>query len=125
VKLYNIDDLALIAERNKKERQKSVQEAFRIVDEELTLLERAVKENSVREVVSDLLSQIEENRQRELAKALNMMGELDDRERKIVSDLTSILLKQMFLPVVENFRRAAANNDTELVEAAAKLLEIK
>jgi glutamyl-tRNA reductase len=125
VKLYNIDDLALIAERNRNERQKSVQEAFRIVDEELTLLERAVKENSVREVVSDLLSQIEENRQRELAKALNMMGELDDRERKIVSDLTSILLKQMFLPVVENFRRAAANNDTELVEAAAKLLEIK
>jgi glutamyl-tRNA reductase len=125
LKLYNIDDLTLIAERNKKERQKSVQEAFRIVEEELTSLELAVKANSVSEIVSDLLSQIEESRQRELTKALNMMGELDDRERKIISDLTSILLKQMFLPVVENFRRAAANNETELIEVATRLLDIK
>lgn len=125
VKLYNIDDLTLITERNKQERQKSVQEAFKIVNEELTVLERAVKADSVRDIVSDLLSQIEESRQRELAKALNMMGELDERQRKIVSDLTSILLKQTFLPVVENFRRAAANNETELIEVATKLFEIK
>ena len=125
MKLYNIDDLTLITERNKQERQKSVQEAFKIVNEELTVLERAVKAYSVRDIVSDLLSQIEESRQRELAKALNMMGELDERQRKIVSDLTSILLKQTFLPVVENFRRAAANNETELIEVATKLFEIK
>ena len=125
VKLYNIDDLTLIAERNKQERQKSVQEAFKIVNEELVLLERAVKADSVREIVSDLLSQIEESRQRELAKALTMMGGLDERERKIVSNLTSILLKEMFLPVVENFRRAATNNEMELIEVATKLFDIK
>jgi len=125
VKLYNIDDLTLIAERNKQERQKSMQEAYKIIIEELTVLERAVRAYSVREIISDLLSQTEEIRQRELAKALNMMNELDERQRKIVNDLTSILLKQTFLPVVENFRRAAANNETELIEVATELLEIK
>ena len=45
-------------------------------------------------------------------------------KEKIVSDLTSIMLKQMFLPVVENFRRAAADNETDLVEVAARLFEI-
>ena len=35
------------------------------------------------------------------------------------------MLKEMFLPVVENFRRAAANNDAELIEVGARLLEIK
>jgi glutamyl-tRNA reductase len=125
VKLYNIDDLTLIAERNKQERQKSMQEACKIIIEELTVLERAVRAYSVREIISDLLSQTEEIRQRELAKALNMMNKLNERQRKIVNDLTSILLKQTFLPVVENFRRAAANNETELIEVATELLEIK
>jgi len=125
VKLYNIDDLTLIAERNKQERQKSVQEAYKIIDEELTALERAVKEFSAREIISDLLSQTEEVRQRILAKTLNMMNELDERQRKIVNDLTSILLKQTFLPVVKNLRRAAANDETEFIKVAAGLLEIK
>jgi len=124
IKLYNIDDLTLITERNQKKRLKNAEQAFKIVEEELTLLERAVKEDSVREIVSVLLSHVEENRQRELAKALSMMKELDEHQRKIVSDLTSILLKQMFLPVVENFRRAAANDEIELIEVAARLFEI-
>ncbi len=125
MKLFNIDDLTSIADQNKMERQKSMQDAFKIVNEELAVLENAIREDSVREIVSELLSQLEKNRQRELTKALNMMDELDERQRKIVSDLTSILLKHMFLPLVENFRRAAANDETELIEAGSKLFEIK
>jgi glutamyl-tRNA reductase len=124
VKLYNIDDLTSIAENNKTERQKSVAEAHKIVDEELKVLEQAVKGDSVRETVSMLLSQVEGSRQRELNKALTMMGELDKRQKKIVSDLTCILLKRTFLPVVENLRFAAQNNETKIVEAATKLLEL-
>ena len=76
VKLFNIDDLTLITERNKQERQESIEGALKIIDEELAVIERAVKEDSVREIVSDLLSQIEESRQRELAKALNYDGRI-------------------------------------------------
>jgi len=125
VKIFYIDDLKSIADQNKLERQKSMQEAFKIINEELALLENAVREDSVREIISELLSQIEKNRQRELAKALNMMSELDERQIKVVSDLTSILLKHMVLPVVENFRRAAANKETRIIEVGAKLFEIK
>jgi len=123
VKLYNIDDLKSIAERNKQERQKSVQETSKIIDEELAALERAVKADSVSEIISDLFSQIEETRKKELAKALRLMSDLTDHQKKIISNLTSILLKQTFLPVVENLRRAAMNNDSELIEVAIKLLE--
>ncbi len=125
VKLYNIDDLTSIAEHNKQERQKSVQEALRMVGEELSTLERAVKSDSVRGIVSEFLSQIEETRQRELGIAFEKMGELDEHQRKVVSDLTGIMLKQTFLPVIENFRKAAENNETEFIKVAAKLLEIK
>ena len=74
---------------------------------------------------SQVLSYIEESRQRELGKALKMMDKLDERQRKVVSDLTSIILNQTFLPLIENFRRAVENDDTELIEAAPKLLKIE
>jgi glutamyl-tRNA reductase len=125
VKLYNIDDLTLITEHNIQQRQRSVEEAHKIVNQELALLECAVKADSVRDIVSCLLSQVEENRQRELAKALNMMGKMDERRKKIINDLTSILLKQTFLPVVENFRRAAVNDEPKLAEIAVKLFRLE
>jgi len=121
VKLYNIDDLHFIAERNKNERQKSIQEASKIVNEELAVLERAVKAESVRKIISSLLSQTEEVRQRELAKALSKIGKMDEREKKVIGDLTSILLKQTFVPLVENLRVAAMDNDEETIEVAVKL----
>jgi len=123
VKLYGIDDLTSIAEQNKQERQKSIRDALRIVDTELSSLERTLKAGSVREIVSELLSQVEKKRQIELGKTLSQMGDLDERQRKIVSDLAGIILKQTVLPVVENFRRAAGNDQTELIEVATKLFE--
>jgi len=53
------------------------------------------------------------------------MSELDERQRKVVNDLTNILLKHMFLPVIENFRGAAANNKTQLIEVGTKLFEVR
>ncbi len=52
VELYGIDDLTSIAEQNKLERQKSMQQAAKIVEGELGMVERAVKEESVREIIS-------------------------------------------------------------------------
>ncbi|MCW4017821.1 MAG: glutamyl-tRNA reductase [Candidatus Bathyarchaeota archaeon] len=125
VSLYNIDDLTLITKQNKQERQKSAQEAAAIINEEIDVLERAIKADSVRIIISDLLSQTEETRQRELTKAFNIMRNLDDRNKKIVGDLTCVLLKQTFLPVIENLRKAAANDESELIDVAIKLFEVK
>ena len=44
-------------------------------------------------------------------------------ERKILEDLTSILLKQTFVPIVENLRSAAKNGDEQIIDFAAKLFE--
>ena len=123
VKLYNIDDLQLIADKNKQQREKSIEKAVKILDEELVILNEDMKSFSVRLIISSLLSQAEQVRQKELATALNMMGNVDERERKILDDLTSILLKQTFVPIVENLRSAAKNGDEQLIDFAAKLFE--
>ena len=122
-KLYNIDDLQLIAEKNKQEREKSIEKAVKILDEELVILNQDMKSFSVRLIISSLLSQAEEVRQKELATALSMIGDVDERERKILDDLTSILLKQTFVPIVENLRLAAKNGDEQLIDLAVKLFE--
>ena len=122
-KLYNIDDLQLIADKNKAQREKAIEHAARILEEELPIVEDDMKRLSVRLIISEILSQAEETRQRELATALGMMGELDDRQKRILNDLTSILLKQTFIPIVENLRLAAKNGDHQAIEVAVKLFE--
>jgi glutamyl-tRNA reductase len=59
VKLYNIDDLTLIAEKNKLQRQKNIDKAIKILDEELFILDQDMKSLSVRLIISALLSQKE------------------------------------------------------------------
>jgi glutamyl-tRNA reductase len=121
VKLYNIDDLQSIAERNKEERRKSIEKASKIIDEELPLLERDLKAQSVMNIVSSLFLRAEKVRQRELMKALNMLGNIDEKKRKVIADLTYILLKQTFVPIIENLRIAAMNDDKQVIDAAVKL----
>lgn len=121
VKLYDIDDLQLIAEKNKQKRQKSVEKASKIIDEELIALNRDIKIQSVRDIASLLFSRAEEIRQKELAKALNMLGNVGEKEKKIIEDLTFILLKQTYAPIVENLRLAAKDDNKKLIEVAIKL----
>jgi glutamyl-tRNA reductase len=51
------------------------------------------------------------------------MGPLDERQKIVLNDLTSILLKQTFIPIVENLRAVAKNGDKQAIEAALKLFE--
>jgi len=50
-----------------------------------------------------------------------MSGQIDDRQKNILDDLTAILLKQTYIPIVENLRKAAKNGDKQVIELAARL----
>ena len=113
----------MIADKNKAQREKAIEKAQIILDEELLMLEEDMKSLSVRLIISELLSEAEQVRQKELVTALNMMGNLDERQKRVLNDLTSILLKQTFIPIVENLRVAAKNGDKQVIEIAVKLFE--
>jgi glutamyl-tRNA reductase len=83
-----------------------------------------MKTENVSKLIAEVLSRTEKIRQKELAKALNKLGNVGGKEKKILGDLTSILLKQTFVPLVENLRLAAMDNDIELLEAAPRLFKI-
>jgi glutamyl-tRNA reductase len=125
VKLYDIDDLQFIAEKNKQKRQNSVKKASKLIEKELVLLNRDIKILSVKDIVSLLFSRAEEIRQKELRKALKMLGHVDAKEKKIIEDLTFILLKQTYAPIVENLRLAAKDDDKKLIEVAINLFGLE
>ncbi|HDQ07087.1 MAG TPA: glutamyl-tRNA reductase, partial [Candidatus Bathyarchaeota archaeon] len=54
VELHNIDDLRVIAERNKEKRQEKAEKASKIIEEALLLLEQDLKAQSVSNIVSSL-----------------------------------------------------------------------
>jgi glutamyl-tRNA reductase len=121
VKLYNIDDLQLITDKNKVQREAAIEKAQKILDSALLVLIDDIKCLSVRLIISTLLSKAEQIRQKELATAISMSGQIDDRQKNILNDLTAILLKQTYIPIVENLREAAKNGDKQAIEVAAKL----
>jgi glutamyl-tRNA reductase len=76
----------------------------------------------VNELVFDLLERVEKSRQKELAEALRRIGTIDERQKAVVSELTSKLVGKLFQPVIENIQNAALNNETRTLEVASKLL---
>jgi glutamyl-tRNA reductase len=94
-----------------------------MIDDELVILDDDMKKLSVRLIISALLSNAEQIRQTEVTKAISMLGEVDDKKRKVIDDLTSILLKQTFLPIIENLREAASNDDKQVIDIAIKLFD--
>jgi glutamyl-tRNA reductase len=82
-----------------------------------------MKSRSVRLIISEILSQAEQIRQKELATALSMLGNLDEKQKRVLNDLTCVLLKQTFIPIVENLRLAAKNGDKQAIESIAKLFD--
>jgi len=84
-----------------------------------------LKAQSVRNLISQLLLRVEEMRKEELLKALNMLGEVSEREKRVIDDLTRIIVKKMLMPVVENLRSAASKDEREIVDGAVKLLGVE
>jgi glutamyl-tRNA reductase len=125
VKLYDIDDFQAIVERSLEEKRKSMEKALEIVEKELPSLFKELKEQSVRELISRIVSRAEDVRKEELARALKMLGSIGDRERKVIGDLTNAILKRILLPMVESLKAAALNDDEQLIEETVKLFGVE
>jgi glutamyl-tRNA reductase len=124
VELHNIDDLRVIAERNREKRQEKAEKASKIIEKALVLLEQDLKAQSVSNIVSSLFSHAEEIRQKEQTKALNILGKLDPKKRDVIDGLTFEIIEQTLVPIVENLRKAAKNDDKQTIDVAVKLFGV-
>jgi len=120
IKLFNIDDLRGIADKNKKMRESEAKDAEEIIEEELILLKKSLKRLEVESLISDIRSNAEKIRAQEIQKALKMLGDMNGKE-KIVDDLTQVVVDKIFCDIIKNIKNAAENEDKTFIRTAETL----
>lgn len=118
IKLLNIDDLRTIAEKNKKLREKEAIKVERIIEEEMSLLEKQLYHVDVEDVIKAVFESAEAVRTRELQKALELLkNSCGEKEKEVIDNLTKVIVKKTMSPIAEKVRKAAERGDEVTVQA--------
>jgi len=121
VKLYNLDDLRYITDKNKELREKEALKAEKIIEEETQLLKNAIKQMEISPILSTMNIEAEKIRKQEVEKTLHMLT-LDKKEEKIINQLTHSIVDKMMYKTIKNLKKAVENDDTPTINTAKKIL---
>ena len=124
VKLFNIDDLRGIADENTKLRKKEFAQAENIIDEEFILLKESFKIINVEDIIANLRVSMEDIRQRETKKAITKLSNVG-QDSEIIDSLTNSIVNKIFFDISKKIKRAAHENDEELIRAIEFMFEEK
>jgi glutamyl-tRNA reductase len=125
IHLRNIDDLRRIAEGNLKMRLAEVKDAETIINRELESFGLRCRRERVEPVISTICRRAENVRQKELAKALKMIGGLDHDHEKVLEDMTRSLLERILFHPINTLRKAAMTGNDQIVSAVEELFDTK
>lgn len=100
VTLFDVDDLKNVVDQNLSERKKAAVEAESIIEEDLDEFMKWLGTQFVVPTIASLKKLGDEIKQRELARALNRLGEISPHDRKVVSSLANSIVNQLLhIPV--------------------------
>jgi len=116
VKLFNIDDLRGIADKNKKLREDEVKEAEKIIEEEFILLKESFNLMEINAIIGSLRMSMEEIRQRESQRAIIKLDDVDAKTIKTIDKMTQSIVNKIFYDISENIKQAAQNNDKDTIK---------
>jgi glutamyl-tRNA reductase len=125
IKMMNLDQIAEMVDKNIRYRSNQRESAEKIINEEMQVLQAHMRRLEVEPVVKEIFKGIDERRAKELKKALQMLGENDEKKIKIIDDLTKAIVEGIISEPMNNLRRASELADDELLKAAAKLFDYK
>lgn len=125
IKMMNLDQIAEMVDKNIRYRSSQRENAEKIISEEMQVLQAHMRRLEVEPVVKEIFKDIDERRNKELQKALQMLGEKDEEKIKIIDELTKAVVEGIISEPMNNLRRASELEDDELLKAAAKLFDYK
>lgn len=125
VKLMNLDQIAEIVEKNMNARLNKVKTVENIINEEVSALEASMKRLDAEPLVTDVFKNIENLREKELQKALQMLNEKDEKKIKIIEELTKAVVESIVSTPMNNIRKASEQGNPDVVELAGKLFDYK
>ena len=126
VTLFNLDQIGDIVHKNIKCRREEIQSAEEIIQDEMRNMDLILKRKKADPVVLSVFRNVDKIRERELNKALSILGpKIGPKESKIIEQFSHALLEGIISTPMNNLRRQIqnGNNDEEqeLMRIASKL----
>ena len=125
IKLMNIDQIAEMVDKNMTKRKEKVSTVQNIISEEIPIIEATMKRLDAEPLVKDVFTNADSMRIKELQKALQMLGETDEKRIKIIYELTKAVVESIVSAPMNNLRKASEQGNPDLLETASKLFNYK
>ena len=125
IKLMNIDQIAEMVDKNMTKRKEKVSTVQNIISEEVPIIEATMKRLDAEPLVKDVFTNVDSMRIKELQKALQMLGETDEKRIKIIDELTKAVVESIVSAPMNNLRKASEQGNPDLLETASKLFNYK
>ena len=125
IKMFNLDQIAEMVDKNMRTRIGEVSSAEKIISEEIPVVEAVMKRLEVEPVVKSVFKDIDILRIKELKKALQMLGETDEQKIRIIDQLTQAVVEGIVSTPMNNLRKASEQGDSELLKMFSKLFDYK
>jgi glutamyl-tRNA reductase len=125
VKLINMDQIAELVGKNMRSRMKEINSAEKLIDGEMKSVDTLMKRLKAEPVVVSVFKNVDTIRERELKKALSMLGKkLGPEEAKIVEQLSYAIVEGVLSTPMNNLRKVIEEGESEeLMKIVAKLFK--
>lgn len=123
VKLMNLDQIAEMVDKNMKSRINKVKTIEGIINEELEVLKASMNRLNAEPMVKEIFKNIDVLREKELQKAIKILGENDQKKIKVIDDLTKSLVESIVSTPINNIRKASEDGESDTVDIASKLFD--
>lgn len=123
VRLVRFDEIASIVERNRSAKMSKVNEAESMVMEEVEVMKQRLKRFEVEPVIDSIFRRVDAVRRRELDKALNMLDNLSEEQKRVIEQMSYAIVESMLSIPMDELRKASEQGDSELIKVAMRLFK--
>src|SRR5437588_8181054 len=124
VKLFNIDKITEIVERNILTRKNEIVSAERIISEEMKLVDTVLKRKEAEPMVISIFKDVDKIRQRELKKAISILGtKIGPEECKIMEQFSYAMVEAIMSTPMNRLRQEIGTDskNEDVMRIAARL----
>jgi len=111
VTLFDVDDLKEVLDHNLALRERAAIEGEKLIEEELNAFFQWLSTQTVVPTIKALKLFAEEIKNEEVTRALNRLGPVTEREKKIVNSMASSILNRLLHNPVMNLKEEAAHSN--------------
>jgi len=125
VKLVNMDQIAELVNKNIHSRMKEINSAETLIDGEMKSVDMIMKRMKAEPIVVSVFKNVDTIRERELKKALAMLGKkLEPEEARIVEQFSYAIVEGILSAPMNNLRKEIEGTESEeLMKIVAKLFK--